>query len=339
MDADEQALVSIILVTHNGSTIVEECLDCLKSLRWSELEIIIVDNASIDDTLLRVTRSLPTATVVRLDKNRGYGAGCNEGARVAKGEILLFMNQDVALSAGFLDGVVPMLINDLRIGVCGGTVLSWDGTTLVSMGQVFDRWTGYGLDIGFGSSQVDPKQDIGEVFSPNGSAFAVRRIVFQEIGGFNESFFMYFDETDLSWRARIAGFRVACSRASVLRHMITPQRAHGPWSRYYIDRNSLLSAVRNYQFSSLIVFLPTSLASRLAGIVLFTIFGRRELAHSTFRAVTDFIASFPMAWRERSTSSRIRRASDREVMRREVLATPSDILAVLSSSLMPHTRK
>lgn len=331
-------LVSIILVTHNGNSVIGECLSCLKSLSWSNLEVIIVDNASTDDTTVLAERSLPGASIIRLGKNRGYGAGCNAGARIARGEVLLFMNQDVVLSASFLEGIVSMFDNDARIGVCGGTVMNWDGTRLVSMGQVFDRWTGYGLDIGFGLSEVNVKPRVANVFSPNGAAFAVRRSVFEVIGGFDENFFLYFDETDLSWRARIAGFRITCSTASVVHHMITPERAHRPWSRYYIDRNSLLSAVRNYELSSLVLFLPTSLASRLAGILVFTVFGRRELAHSTLRAVTDFMIRLPTAWRARRTSSRIRRVSDREVMQREVLASPGQILSVFSSSLMPNSR-
>jgi GT2 family glycosyltransferase len=303
------------------------------------LEIIVVDNASTDDTLELIEQSLPMASILSLAQNRGYGGGCNEGARVARGEILMFMNQDVAVSTDFLNGVVSVLDGDDRIGICGGTVLSWDGTMLVSLGQVFERWTGYGLDIGFGLYRPELNRDVGEVFSPNGSAFVVRRSVFREIGGFDESLFMYFDETDLSWRARLAGFRVACSRGSVVRHMITPQRAHRPSSRYYIDRNSLLSAARNYQFSNLIRFLPTSIACRLAAIALFTVFGRHELARSTSRALVDFITRLPTTWRERRALSKIRRVSDAEVMRREVLARPSDILAVFSSSLMPHTRE
>ena len=334
---DELALVSIILVTHNGSAVIEGSLRSLKNLEWPKLEIIVVDNASTDDTLDRVSRSLPTARIIAVRQNRGYGAGGNRGASVARGNILLFMNQDVALSSQFLKGIVSMMSRDESIGVCGGAVLSWDGTMLVSIGQIFERWTGYGFDVGFGSSQLDLKRQVSEVFSPNGSAFAIKRNLFREIGGFNEDLFMYFDETDLSWRARIAGFRVVCSRNSVVRHMITQRRAHEARLRYYVDRNSLLSAARNYEFSSLILFLPTSFATRLVGMIALAILGRQEHALSTARAMNDFIVSLPKLWRERRSSPRIRRVSDREVMRKEVLASPKDILRVFSSSLMPYT--
>ena len=298
-----------------------------------------MDNASTDDTVKKVSRSLPSASIIRLEHNRGYGAGGNAGARIARGELLFFMNQDVALSTEFLDGIVSTMGSDERIGICGGRVLTWDGKTLVSIGQVFEKWTGYGLDLGFGSRQLDFGRNVSEVFSPNGSAFAVKRTLFNQVGGFNEQLFMYFDETDLSWRARMAGARVTCSQESVLRHMIDPARAHRAWSRYYIDRNSLLSAVQNYEFSSLVLYFPTSFLSRLAEIVVFRALGRRDQAQSALRALTDFIARLPQAWRERTKSSEIRRVSDREVLRRDVLASPRDILTVFSSSVVPHTHK
>src|SRR5207249_10183563 len=132
---------------------------------------------------------------------------------------------------------------------------------------------------------------------------------------------MYFDETDLSWRARIAGFRVVCSRNSVVRHMITQRRAHEARLRYYVDRNSLLSAARNYEFSSLILFLPTSFATRLVGMIALAILGRQEHALSTARAMNDFIVSLPKLWRERRASPRIRRVCESAVMRKEWLVS------------------
>lgn len=330
-------MVSVVLVTYNGSSVVEEALRSLKELRWPNLEIIIVDNASSDDTIEKTSRYFPNARTLVLAENRGYGAGGNAGARVAKGEILFFVNQDIALDNDFVDGIVTAMSRDTNIGVCGGTVLSWDGTTLISLGQVFERWTGYGFDVGFGTHDLNLKRTTNEVFSPNGAAFAVKRQVFEEVGGFNEELFMYFDETDLSWRAQIAGYRVASSPTSIVRHMITPDRAYNPRSRYFIDRNTLWSAARNYQPASLLVFLPTSLATRLGMILLFAILGRHEHARSAFRAVTDFIASLPKLFKERGSHAQIRRLSDSQVMRKEVLARPHDIVRLFSGSLLPHT--
>ncbi len=335
---DDKPLISIILVTYNGSSVLEPCLQSLKQLEWKHLEVIVVDNASTDDTVMKVADSLPSASVIRLEQNKGYGAGGNAGAKLARGELLFFMNQDVALAPKFLDGIVSTMGTDERIGLCGGRVLTWDGKTLVSIGQVFEKWTGYGLNLGFGSRQLDFGRKVTEVFSPNGSAFAVKRNVFNQVGGFNEQLFMYFDETDLSWRARMAGARVTCSHDSTLRHMIDPARAHRAWSRYYIDRNTLLSAVQNYEFSSLILYLPTSFITRVAEIIVFSALGRKEQARSAVRALTDFIARLPLAWRERAKFSKIRKVSDREVLRRDVLASPRDILTVFSHSVMPHTQ-
>lgn len=328
---------SIIVVTHNGSGVIAECLESVKKLEKVPKEVIVADNSSKDTTLAKVRQVFPEAHIVQLRENRGYGGGCNAGAREATGDLLLFMNQDVRLDPSFLDVIEEKMNGDLTLGMCGGAVLSWDGFQLVSAGQVFERWTGYALDYGFGSPDVNLRRPVDDVFSPNGAAFAVRKSAFDRIGGFNENLFLYFDETDLAWRARIAGFRVVCCRKAIVYHRITHKRAHDPWSRYYIDRNSLVSAVGNYELLGLIVFLPTSVFVRAVGIMVLTLFGRRQHARSMFWALTDFFRVLLENWRRRPSVESLRKLKDREVMRKDVLAAPQDVLAVFRSSLLPST--
>ncbi len=335
----ESPLVSIVVTTYNGITTISDCLDSVKKLHWRHLEVIIVDNASTDGSREEAARVLPSARFLPLSVNKGYGAGCNAGARVAYGEIIVFLNQDVIVDAGFLDIIIGLMMADKDLGICGSVILSWDGNRLVSTGQLFERWTGYAVDYGFGASKIDLRPLSGEVFSPNGAAFAVRKEAFERIGGFNEEFFMYFDETDLAWRARIAGLRVFCCSDASARHKIDPRRAHSAWARYYIDRNSLLSAVMNYELSSLVIFLPSSVIIRAVGILVLTLLGRRGHARSMSRALNDFFALLPRSWKERGSVHTLRKLRDREVMRKAVLASPKDVLKVLGSSLLPSTSK
>ncbi len=328
---------SIIVVTHNGGGTVSDCLSSIKGLLNTRFELIVVDNASEDDTVNQVLTRFPEARILRLARNMGYGAGCNAGAKIAKGEILIFLNQDVSLDQRFSDRIVSEMVRDNTIGLCGGKILSWDGNWLVSAGQAFERWTGYGLDLGFGSSSKTLENVKSEVFSPNGAAFAARRDVFQTIGGFDETLFLYFDETDLAWRARIAGFRVVCRHDATVRHQIDPRRAHRVASRYYIDRNSLLCEARNYELRNAAVFLPTSVMVRLIGIIFLTLLGRGEHARSTARALNDFFALIPRTWKCRQLVRSIRKLPDREVMRKDLLLSPRDVLAVFRTSFLPHT--
>lgn len=332
-------LASIIIVTYNGSDTITDCLDSVKKLQGPQREAILVDNASTDDTLEKVKVVLPTACVLKLPRNLGYGGGCNAGASLAKGQILVFLNQDVRLTPAFLDKIVSRMATNGNIAICGGIVLSWDGGRLVSAGQFFERWTGYGLDYGFGSLNVNLRPAVADVFSPNGAAFAVRKDAFELIRGFREYFFLYFDETDLAWRARIAGFRIACCSDAIAYHKIDPTRAHKAWSRYYIDRNSLLSAVGNYELSTLIVLLPVSLMVRLAGTLILTLFRRKEHARSMARALHDFFLLLPRAWRQRDAVRTFRKAKDRDVMTKDLLADPRDVLNALYSSLLPSTKE
>jgi GT2 family glycosyltransferase len=292
----------------------------------------------VDSTKGDVAKLLPQALIVPLKVNKGYGAGCNEGARHAKGDVLIFLNQDVCLDSAFVDEIMLTMESDSTIGVCGGLVLSWDSKYIVSAGQVFDRWTGYGLDEGFGSLWSEGPRETRDVFSANGAAFAVRKETFDQVGGFCEDLFLYFDETDLSWRMRLAGFRAVCCIKAVVRHKISPERAHNSRSRYYIDRNSLLSAVRNYELSSLVVYLPTSFLVRVVGVMIMIFLRRANHARSTRRALADFLLLLPKTWKERRSIATIRRLRDRQVMNAHVLATPRDVLRVFSSSLLPYSK-
>jgi GT2 family glycosyltransferase len=159
------------------------------------------------------------------------------------------------------------------------------------------------------------------------------------VGGFDENFFMYFDETDLSWRARIAGLRIVCCPDAVVRHKIDPERAYNTRSRYYIDRNSLLSSAKNYAFHNMIFFLPISLGVRVAGIFVLTLLGRVEYARSTARAICDFFVHLPTVWEKRHAVQATRRLTDQEVLDEKVLASPRHVLRAFSSSLLPSTAK
>ncbi|HWY28541.1 MAG TPA: glycosyltransferase family 2 protein [Candidatus Sulfotelmatobacter sp.] len=332
-------LVSIIVVTYNGHEVITECLESIKALRWPKREVIVVDNASSDNTLERVSRIMPTSHIIRLSANRGYGGGANVGAREAKGEILLFANQDVSLDERFLDGIISTMNADDSIGVCGGIVIAWDKSWLVSTGQIFERLTGYGLDYGFGSLDLNLRRETDEVFSPNGAAFAVKRETFLKIGGFDEDLFMYFDETDLAWRARMAGARIVCSSDSLVRHKIDRGRAYSTLSRYYIDRNSLLSATRNYGFRNIILYVPVSLGMRVAGAAILILSGRSDHARSMAMAIRDFLVRFPKTWRKRHTVQSTRKLTDKQVMEKKVLAEPGDVMRAFYSSLLPSTMK
>jgi len=301
--------------------------------------VIIVDNASADDTLKQLPTIMPESRVICLSVNRGYGGGANVGAREAKGEILLFANQDVSFDEKFIDDIVSKMAQDSTIGVCGGVVITWDRSLLVSAGQIFEKVTGYGLDYGFGSSDTNLRRKTDEVFSPNGAAFAVKRDVFFGLGGFDEDLFMYFDETDLAWRARMSGVRVVCCSTSLVRHQIDRERAYAASSRYYIDRNSLMSATTNYETQNVILHVPVSLGIRVVGAVILTLAGRGDHARSMIKAIYHFLVRLPMTWKKRPIVQSRRKLTDRQVMEKRILARPGDVLRAFTSSLMPSTSK
>src|SRR4029077_4191976 len=155
----------------------------------------------------------------------------------------------------------------------------------------------------------------------------------------DEDLFMYFDETDLAWRARIAGTRIVCSSTSLVRHKIGRGRAYAASSRYYIDRNSLLSATRNYGFRNIILHIPISLGVRMAGVDILILSRKEDLARSMMMAIRDFLIRFPKTWKKRPMIQTTRKLTDKQVMEKMVLAVPGDIMRAFYSSLLPSTAK
>ena len=329
--------VSMIVISFNGEDVIGDCLKSLTSLHSPEFEILVIDNASKDETKREASRIAPSARVVPLTANKGYGGGANVGAQVANGEFLFFMNQDVRLSPSFVDSVLHKMKSDDRVGMCGGVILNWQGDRVVSAGQLLEKWTGYALDYGFGSTLLDIRMKNEDAFSVNGAVFAIRRDVFEKIGGFAEDLFMYFDETDLAWRTHIAGYRVVCCSDAIAFHRISPGRAHNPYSRFYIERNSLLSALWNYELQTLLVSLPISFVLRATAILALIAMSRYDQARSIARALYEVVNGIPRARQRRRQVASIRRLKDREIMKSDLLAKPSDVLRVFLSSFLPST--
>ncbi len=200
-DAPER---SVIIVNYNGARWLEPCLAALRASAPPNTEIIVVDNASSDESRAILQRHADVR-VVALDENRGFAGGNNAGARVARGALLAFLNNDTRVRAGWLEALQAPLREEAVGMTAARLVYMHDPSIIDSAGDGWTRWggafkRGHGrLAEAFGSPT--------EVFGACGAAFMVRRAVFEELGGFDEDFFLAFEDVDLSYRARLLGYR------------------------------------------------------------------------------------------------------------------------------------
>lgn len=194
-----------------------------------EAEILVVDNASGDRIGERLAANIPAARVITESRNRGYGAACNRGARESSRAYLLFLNSDAYVERGAVAALISALEGDAQAAVVGPRLLHPDGKIQPSIQRLPTPWRifcessglaalsgGRGFLRGHTKTREDHERP-SSVTALKGAALLVRRCCFEEVGGFDEGFFLYAEEADLMTRLRQRGYRILYEpRASVV---------------------------------------------------------------------------------------------------------------------------
>ena len=203
-------LVSIINVNYNGKNYLEKCLESLTKVKYSNLEIIIVDNNSTDESIEFVKNQYPSIIIIKLDKNHGFAEPNNIGVKNARGDFLLFLNNDTIVTPNFIDEMVNVACNDTQIAICQSLLLLPNGD-VDSSGDFIDK-----LGVAYNSKMRVEK--VKEIFSARGASMLVRRNVFEKLGGFDKKFFVSFEDVDFGWRSWILGYKTVVVPKSIVYH-------------------------------------------------------------------------------------------------------------------------
>ena len=263
-----QPLVSVVVVNYRGADDTIACLRALGELDYPRLEVICVDNASPGDDADRIRAAVPSATLVPAGSNLGFAGGCNLGARHANGTVLAFLNNDARPHPRWIDAAVAALRADPTIAAVASKVLDLDGekADFVDGGLT---WFGMGYKRHADTPIADlPEAEHGtakDVLFATGSAMFVRASVFAELGGFDDDFFMFYEDVDLGWRLNLRGWRVRYEPESIAYH-----RHHGTMSAvdapdsgretFLLERNALCALYKNLSDETLAKVLPAALA-------------------------------------------------------------------------------
>jgi len=217
MTQQQPISVSIILVNYNGFEVLPDCLSSIeKFIHSPNHEIILVDNASTDGSLELVAEKYPQIRLIRQSKNLGFGAGNNVGAKIASGEFLFLLNTDTVLTSNILPDLIDLMNANAQVGIIGPKLLNPDGSLQISVspalgikGEYQARQMHQAYQNSSNLNLIEQKfQEIQEVDIVVGAAFFIRASLFQALGGFDENFFMYFEESDLCQRAQYLGYKI-----------------------------------------------------------------------------------------------------------------------------------
>jgi GT2 family glycosyltransferase/glycosyltransferase involved in cell wall biosynthesis len=244
---DGEPLVSVIIVNWNG---VQHLRDCFKSLFSSDypadrLDMICVDNGSTDGSRELLRAEFPHVKVVALESNRGFTGGNEAGVAAARGDVFVFLNNDMRVEPDCLRELVRAI--DGSSACVGARVLSWDGRAIDFIRGSLN-FEARGFQDFYGVPNLPELSTPTDTFFPNGGAFAVTRAAYTRAGGFDPAFFAYYDDVDLGWRLRLtgSGIRVAGRAVVYHRHGATSRTQPKGQKRFLMERNALWTLMKNY---------------------------------------------------------------------------------------------
>ncbi|HEY9750664.1 MAG TPA: glycosyltransferase family 2 protein [Allocoleopsis sp.] len=228
MTKTEDILVSIILVNYNGINVILDCLNSIEAFVQSvAYEVIVVDNASTDGSPEIVAQKFPQVHFIQLTQNLGFGAGNNVGAKVAKGDFLFLLNTDTILICDPLPHLLELMQSRPDVGMIGPQLLNPDKTLQLSVVPAISLRGEYQAQQQLkqyrnpqNQAAISQKfQTIQEVEIIIGAAIFIRKKLFDSLGGFDENFFMYFEESDLCQRSRNQGWKILYTPKTALIHL------------------------------------------------------------------------------------------------------------------------
>lgn len=245
-DTASRTRTTVVVVTWQGVALLPTCLDSLAAQTMPH-RVLVVDNASTDGTS-EVLKQFDV-DVLTLDRNTGFAGGVAAALDVVRSDYVALLNNDAAADPRWLEASAALLDSNLDTAAVTARLVLWDpdhdGRAILNNAGVALVAGGYGIDRGFGQPDGPPFDQRQEVFGFSGGACVLRRSALEAVGGIAPEFFMYYEDTDLSWRMRLGGYRIRYEPAAIVRHR------HGASSdlrsesfAYFTERNRLLMLLR-----------------------------------------------------------------------------------------------
>lgn len=224
--------VSVIIPNYNGEEVIEDCLSSVYATDYPNFEVILVDDASKDNSISIIRKAFSNTTIIQNNRNQGFVRAVNRGIKESKGEIVILLNMDTVVKKSWLSELVKVLMSNERIGIVGSKILDPDEKTVQHAGGIINS-NGLSIHIGKGEIDVGQYDRLKEVDYVCGASMGFRKRLLEEIGYFDEDYSpLYYEDTDLAFRARKKGYKILYVPDSVLVHAETHSTG-GLTARFY----------------------------------------------------------------------------------------------------------
>jgi len=291
--------VAVVILNYNGHSFLEQFLTKVREYSQPH-KVVVIDNASTDESLKYLKIHHPDLDVVVLDKNYGFSGGYNRGLAQIQAELFILLNSDVEVSANWIEPLVKYMDQHPQTGICQPKILSLQnrqrfdyagaaGGYLDTLGYPFCRGRVFDT-IEEDRGQYDDTRDI---FWAGGACIMVRAQLFQKLGGLDEDFFAHMEEIDLCWRSQRQGYQVAYVSQSVVYHVGGGTlKASSPFKTYLNFRNGITMLLKNLPLTQWWK-IPLRLVLDGMAMIRFLLQGQWTHAWSVVRAEASFLWQIP----------------------------------------------
>lgn len=293
--------VAIVILNWNGRAYLQRFLPSVLASTWRPLQVVIVDNASTDDSVEFLQNNFPDIQIVRLPQNFGYAKGYNEGLKQVQADYYVLLNSDVEVQSGWIEPIINLMEHDRSVAVCQPKILMYDHKELFEYAGASGGWLdhlGYPFARGriFDVCEPDRGQynSIEPVFWASGAAMFVRADIYHKLGGLDEFFFAHQEEIDFCWRAQLAGYRVYACPASVVYHVGGGTLPKGNKRKVFLNfRNNLIMMSKNLPASQALWKIPFRLVLDTVSAFKSLLDGQGVYFVAIFKAHLAFLAWMP----------------------------------------------
>lgn len=310
-------LVSIVILNWNGKQLLKKCLHSVFRLNYPNYEVIVVDNASTDGSADFVGENYPKVRLVRNKKNLGCAGGNNSGMKIAKGKYICNLANDAKPYPNWLSELVKVAESDNRIGVCGSKQVFMHNPKIINSTGIVMSKDGVCRNRGWGELDKGQYEKIEELLSVPNVAVLYRKQMLKSIGLLDNDLFIYYEDTDLGWRARLRGWKIVYVPKAKVQHVVDATFRKYPYIKAYLmHRNRLLVMVKNFSFTSILMYLPHILITEL--VLVFYGLSKKSLAD--LKAIFGAVKMLPKFIKKRRDVQSKRTVEEKQI--RQFIVNP-----------------
>lgn len=245
--------IAIAILNWNGRHHLQTFLPAVLRSSYAAHEVVLIDNASTDDSVSFVSSHYPSVRIIRLPQNYGFARGYNEGLKTINADYFILLNSDVEVEPGWMEPMISLLEKNPNIAACQPKILQYPRNKLFEYAGAAGGWMdSLGYPFARGRIFDDCETDQGQydttvpVFWASGAALMIRAAVYREAGGFDEYFFAHQEEIDLCWRLQWAGYQIYCCPDAVVYHVGGGTLPKGNARKVFLNfRNNLIMLAKN----------------------------------------------------------------------------------------------